>query len=268
MKVRTTQLKFPGGIDVTRLSGVSTFAPSWAILSPALDLRRKGLETESSWSQYRQDYLKEMWSSWEREPLVWLELLSREYVTLKCYCERIYLPRCHRILLAEFLVERARELDIEAEYLGEVVLGWNIYSRSRDGQGLAAALTNPTVLSRKHGAITQDFPISFRGQSYPDVERPYLKLGKLCSSDQERDELMIELIVLKFKMYPWLFFAILEMGGIPFLETCTHFTYARTEAFRSWEGYGRESRFIRNLIEAYRRAEEVICSPRFDVEQL
>jgi uncharacterized protein YeaO (DUF488 family) len=267
MKIRTSQLKYPGGVDVTRLSGLATFAPSWEILKPALDLRRQGLETESSWQAYRQAYLREMQASWIREPLVWLELLAREEVTLKCYCERVYLPRCHRVVLAEFLVERAQELEITAEYLGEVTLGWNIYSRSSDGQGIAAALTNPTVLSRKHGRIQQDFPIVFRGRSYPDVEGPYLKLGKLCASDQERDELMVELIVLKFRTYPWLYFALLEKGGIPFLETCTHFTYARTDAFRSWEGYGRSSRFIRNLIEAYRRAEEIICSPSFDVEQ-
>jgi hypothetical protein len=208
-----------------------------------------------------------MQNSWERDPLPWLELLDRDGVVLKCYCERRYLPRCHRVLLASILVEKGRELGVDVQYVGEAFTGWNIYSRSPDGEGLAAALTNPTLLSKRHGRINEDYPINFRGKVYKDVESAYLKLAPAEESNEGRDRLMIELIRLKFETYPWLYFAVLAQGGVPFLETCAHYTRARTESIQSWEGLGLKSRFIRNLIEAYRKAEDTICRKDYEVPQ-
>jgi len=130
---------------------------------------------------------------------------------------------------------------------------FNIFSGSTDGNGLAAALTNPTTLSRRKGTIQQDYPVAYANVGWPDAEKAYLSLAiGVVSVD---DDLMVDIIVAKLRQHPRLGEAVKRRGGVGFLERCEHFTGARSESFRAWEGFGRESRFIRNLIAGYERWE-------------
>jgi hypothetical protein len=91
-------------LDVTRKSGTVglPFAPSWAILKPALDARKESDEAfEAAWAAYVPAYLSEMRASYRRERKAWEDLLARRSVTVCCYCVRG--DRCHRALLAGVL---------------------------------------------------------------------------------------------------------------------------------------------------------------------
>lgn len=86
------------------------FAPSWAILGPALKARSaEGALTEKVWREYNDAYGEEMGRLSLSE---WGSLLrGLSLATLVCYCTDA--SRCHRTVLAELLVRRG------AEYLGE-----------------------------------------------------------------------------------------------------------------------------------------------------
>lgn len=127
---------------------------------------------------------------------------------------------------------------------------FNIFSGSRDGNGLAAALTNPTCLSKRKGTIQQQYPVFFRGRVWPDAETAYLTLSAK-GMPVENDRLMIDIIEAKLYQHPRLGYTLTKLGGVDFLRKCTHYTYAKSDRFQQWEGYGEESRFIRNLIAAY-----------------
>lgn len=86
------------------------FAPSWALLGPALKLRDSGGLTAADWERYREGYRAEMLDSYKRNRPVWDGLLQRSAVTLCCYCAT---AECHRVLLAGFLVR------LGAIYAGE-----------------------------------------------------------------------------------------------------------------------------------------------------
>lgn len=128
--------------------------------------------------------------------------------------------------------------------------GINIYSGA---DALGAALTNPTELAFRKGALTTRYPVTFANRAWPDAEAAYLtlKTGNACDDDR----LMADIIAAKLRQHPGLKAAIAERGGVFFLERCTHFTQARSERFQSWEGEGRSSRFIRNLIAGYEQSE-------------
>lgn len=128
--------------------------------------------------------------------------------------------------------------------------GVNIFSGEK---GLAGALTNPTEMARRKGNITQRYPVSVNNKEYVDVETAYQQL-KVAGDHKFNDELMANLISQKFLTHTRLMDAVTAKGGVSFLEACSHFTGARSESFRSWEGQGRESRFIRNLIWGYEKA--------------
>lgn len=141
-------------------------------------------------------------------------------------------------------------------------MGYNIWSGSSEGNGLAAALTNPTCISRRKCTIVGDYPVEFAGREWPDAETAYLTLtssGKTLLAESleggrgvaERDSLMVRIIVAKLRQHPRLGRTVAKLGGVAFLASCTHYTGARTERFRKWEGAGRESRFVRNLISAF-----------------
>ncbi len=134
---------------------------------------------------------------------------------------------------------------------------FNIFSGSTDGNGLAAALTNPTTLSRRKGTIQQDYSVEYAGRRWLDAEEAYLTLAETTSawSRGSLDDLMVDIIVAKLTQHPRLGDAVRERGGVDFLAKCEHFTGATSRRFQAWEGFGRESRFIRNLIAAYERWE-------------
>jgi hypothetical protein len=106
----------PDVFDVTRKTGHFAFAPSWALLCPLLDDRRRGVPlSRDRWKAYVEGYLAEMTASYRERRAEWSTLLSRKRVVLTCYCsdER----RCHRTVLAKIL-ER-----LGANYRGELSTG-------------------------------------------------------------------------------------------------------------------------------------------------
>jgi hypothetical protein len=122
----------------------------------------------------------------------------------------------------------------------------NIYSGSG---GLASALTNPTELAFRKGCLVEHYPVTFRGVTYPDAEAAYqrLKVHDVAMDDY----MMAEVIAAKLRQHSRLNNCIRKRGGETFLATCSHFTYAHSDV---WHGMGTGSRFIRCLIEGYRRA--------------
>lgn len=123
----------------------------------------------------------------------------------------------------------------------------NIFSGE---SGLGAALTNPTVLG-KLKQTTKSYPVVYLNRRYPDAEAAYQqnKSGDVAQDDN----MMAEVICLKFKQHPDLAEAVRARGGADWLATCTHFTNARSDSAQRWEGAGMESRFIRNLVEGWTR---------------
>ena len=129
----------------------------------------------------------------------------------------------------------------------------NISSRATDP--LLAALTNPTELAKRKGKLAHAYPvIDKNGKRWPDSEAAY-KAFK--TGDTPHDEqVMVRIIAAKLRQHPELVEGVKERGGVAFLERCTHLVGVRHSR---WEGYGRESRFIRCLIAAY---EEVAVGPK------
>lgn len=108
-RVWTARIGYRGcdGLDVTRKSAGADgrpFAPSWAILSPELDARRRGEDAAARWPAYVAAYEREMRESERRDPGAWQRLLGRESVTLLCYCDDP--AHCHRSVLARLLGAR------------------------------------------------------------------------------------------------------------------------------------------------------------------
>jgi hypothetical protein len=70
----------PDALNATRKSGGAAgepFAPSWAILRPALEARRRGADAaERAWADYVPAYLAEMRASWRAHPEAWRSLLA------------------------------------------------------------------------------------------------------------------------------------------------------------------------------------------------
>ncbi len=118
----TTALQLPGILDVTRKTGREglPFAPSWRLLAPYLDKRRRngGALRPFDWAAYRAAYLEEMRASWAANRRAWDALLARPAVVLGCYCAD---PRqCHRSLLAEEVLLRLGAV-YDGELAGEEV---------------------------------------------------------------------------------------------------------------------------------------------------
>lgn len=130
--------------------------------------------------------------------------------------------------------------------MNPAIQGINIFSGEI---GLGAALTNPTELAKSKGKLNKSYPVVFENKKYPDAETAYLLLK--TEDAQANDHMMVCVIAQKFIQHPTLFEEVVQRGGLQFLEQCSHFTYAKSESAKSWEGAGKESRFIRNLITAF-----------------
>ena len=110
-----------GRLDITRKSAGPAglpFAPSWAILRPALDARSRAFTIRNSsggnlpladrieaeaWARYVPAYTAEMRASYRAHYEAWRELLAARERTLVCYCTDA--AHCHRRLLALMLVK-------------------------------------------------------------------------------------------------------------------------------------------------------------------
>lgn len=129
--------------------------------------------------------------------------------------------------------------------------GYNIWSGSTDGSGLAAALTNPTEIAKYKKTIAQSYPFIYRGKTWADLEAAWFELSLTTPNTAEQDALMADMICSKFEQHPRLFAAVQRRGGAEWLKRCSHFTEAKSTHMQAWEGYGEGSRFIRNLIAGY-----------------
>jgi hypothetical protein len=129
----------------------------------------------------------------------------------------------------------------------------NLWSGSREGNGLAAALTNPTELSFKKGTVHHHDPVRFRRADDPDAEAAYRAWKERVGWRDlpALEALVTEMIACKLQQHPRLRQAIATRGGVPWLATCRHYTSARPTSFQRWEGVGHQSAFIRALIAAY-----------------
>lgn len=109
----------------------------------------------------------------------------------------------------------------------------------------------PTELSRAKGSIESAYPVVFEGTQFKDAETAY----QAYKTDDERanDEVMADIIAEKFRQHPRLASAVAKRGGAEWLASCDHLTGARSDRGQSWEGKGLQSRYIRNLVEGYRR---------------
>ena len=127
----------------------------------------------------------------------------------------------------------------------------NIWS----GNGTLARFTNPTELARKKGRLTTSYPVTWRGQQWPDVETAYqeTKRNSRQMTLKERAYLLVEIMEMKFRTYPELIEEIRAAGRQQWIIRCSHHTGARTNTFQVWEGDGPESLFVRCLSEVYRR---------------
>ncbi|MDO9016125.1 MAG: DUF488 family protein [Deltaproteobacteria bacterium] len=135
LTVYTARIGYVGldALDITRKSATGdalAFAPSWAILSPALDARRRATEASKlfwssladddegpaieaeAWAIYVPAYLAEMRASYRAHRPAWERLLGEVLVTLTCYCTDP--ERCHRTLLARDILPK-----LGATYAGE-----------------------------------------------------------------------------------------------------------------------------------------------------
>lgn len=101
----------PDRLDVTVQTGDLVFAPTWPIVRAF-----KGLKIGES--TYTKRYSNLMWESWNKNNARWREVLGQDRIVLTCYCPPGQF--CHRLLLAHILVQRAKELNISAKYLGEI----------------------------------------------------------------------------------------------------------------------------------------------------
>ena len=128
----------------------------------------------------------------------------------------------------------------------------NIWSGSKD----LARFTNPTELARKKGRLTTSYPITWRGQQWPDVETAYqeTKRNSQQMTLKERAYLLVEIMETKFRTYPQLVEEIRAAGGQQWIIRCSHYTGPLVEHHANvWVGNGPESMFIRCLSEVYRR---------------
>lgn len=135
LTVYTARIGYVGldALDVTRKSASGdalAFAPSWSILNPALDARRRATEASKlfwssladddegpaieakAWAIYVPAYLAEMRQSYRAHRPAWERLLGEVLVTLTCYCTDP--ARCHRVLLARDILPK-----LGATYAGE-----------------------------------------------------------------------------------------------------------------------------------------------------
>jgi hypothetical protein len=87
---------------------------------------------------------------------------------------------------------------------------------SSNAKGLAAALTNPTELSKSKGNLTESYPVKFRGKDYKDAEAAYQALKSTATKDNGPNNtynLMVDIIKAKLQQHPRLINEITKQGG-------------------------------------------------------
>lgn len=169
LQVWTARVSYGGAdrLDVTRKSADEwgkSFAPSWALLRPALDARRvaeglmaqghAALESggdewgptreaervlEQAWSAYVPAYVDEMRRSYVTRRSDWERLLSMSRATLVCYC--VDHEQCHRTLLARDILPR-----LGATYMGEVAPGAGTWAQGQHASSVSDHSDRPRAV--------------------------------------------------------------------------------------------------------------------------
>ncbi len=112
MKLYTAQYRYSGSdrLDIT-VKGKDpvgkAFVPTWKMVIGSK-------EGKISWDKYQQMYRELMQTSYRENRDIWDDFLSRDELTLVCFCESG--ANCHRYLLAGYMEK------LGAEYMGERVL--------------------------------------------------------------------------------------------------------------------------------------------------
>ena len=109
LQVYTSLISYdgPDRLNITRKSGDglgSVFAPTWALIMPVHEAKRRGSMPPDVWQRYVEGYTKLMLRSEQLQPASWAELLARERIVLCCYCHDTVF--CHRRVLATILAQR------------------------------------------------------------------------------------------------------------------------------------------------------------------
>lgn len=107
LKVYTSQYSYRGEdrLDTTVKTSDKIFAPTW-------DMVMRHKNGSISDEEYTKKYYNLMRQSYIKHKNKWDELLSKEKVTLVCFCKAGKF--CHRLILKDMLVK------LGAEYRGEV----------------------------------------------------------------------------------------------------------------------------------------------------
>lgn len=131
-----------GGCERARAQGKPVpgivFAPSSELLRSGQHDRAAAEGDEErereAWERYAARYRREMLVSYARHRATWEELRARDRAVLVCFCGRdpVALGRCHRLLLAGFLVQ------LGAEYVGELAQADAILPEPSAPKGAAA----------------------------------------------------------------------------------------------------------------------------------
>lgn len=124
----------------------------------------------------------------------------------------------------------------------------NIYS----GDRTRACFTNPTELAFQKGTVDKHYPVEVGGMVFADAEAAYHFYTNGCKNDFLKCQFFCTIIIRhKLVQHPELIQIIKENGGLEWIEKCIHRTYAKSEAFKRWEGRGLNSPFIKCLYDAY-----------------
>lgn len=98
--------------DITLKSGNQAFSPNPRMLGAY----KRGEQSEDEFIQL---YRNAMEVSFEEVPGEWEALVKKDKVALACYCSKEGF--CHRYLLVNILMEKAKELNVSIIYNGEYV---------------------------------------------------------------------------------------------------------------------------------------------------
>lgn len=138
VRIYTARVSYGGDdrLDVTRASATGhglAFCPSWQILQRVLNVRASAKHAAPdddaamllrAWEEYVPVFTEEMRESYRTRRASWEWLLSREVVTLVCFCTEV--SQCHRTILGQVILPR-----LGAVFCGER----DVATTRRGGQG-------------------------------------------------------------------------------------------------------------------------------------
>ncbi|OKH47669.1 hypothetical protein NIES2101_23410, partial [Calothrix sp. HK-06] len=149
---------------------------------------------------------------------------------------------------------------------GKIVPFSSVEINSSAKAGIGTVLDNATDLAKKLGNLTSNYEISINGNPeasfgkygrethdfkpegapYKSAEHAY-EHQKQTNPASDPYKLMVEVLQAKLEQHPRITATITKLGGIEYLEKAK----VTNQDDKQWEGFGKESKFIRALSEAY-----------------